>query len=118
MTGCAPSFRCGARRRQGLVREMKTLLAALALTSAACAARPKATAKALKRFEPWTPLSYPEGSIGWDIETFPWKELEPFYGQRPAKEGAAEPSRHPAEPGGSNGIAIAPSRTASGAAML
>jgi acyl-homoserine-lactone acylase len=77
--------------------------------------------KVIGRFEPWMALSFTEGSIGGDIESIDLAALEKFYGQPPpAAPGSARLDRDAVEefPGGSNGFAIAPSRTASGHAML
>jgi acyl-homoserine-lactone acylase len=82
------------------------------------ATHPGTVPRVIRRFEPWMPLAFSEGSIGWDIEKVSLKELESFYGKQPARDVAARPDRVPTEPGGSNGFAIAPSRTASGAALL
>ena len=74
--------------------------------------------KVISRFEPWMVLAFTEGSIGWDIETVSLRELEAFYGQqakRGRKDEAAVPLRRP---GGSNGIAIAGSLTASKNTLL
>lgn len=78
---------------------------------------PEVKPKVIKRFEPWMALSFSEGSIGGDIEDVSLKELEKFYGDSAAVIAAAEPS-HPREPSGSNGIAIAPSRSMSKRALL
>jgi acyl-homoserine-lactone acylase len=59
-------------------------------------------------------LSFTEGSIGGDIESVDLAHLEEFYGHHPV---AYVPEEKPSK-GGSNGFAIAPSRTASGHAML
>jgi acyl-homoserine-lactone acylase len=83
------------------------------------ATHPDTTAKVLKRFEPWMPLAFSEGSIGWDVEKVSLPGLEAFYGKRaPGDLAAAAPDTLLPEPGGSNGIAIAPARTAGGAALL
>ena len=82
---------------------------------------PAVKPKVLTRFEPWMVMSFTEGSIGWDIERVPLEQLAAFYDKKPAKSGPAPApadQEGPEEPRGSNGIAIAPSRTASGAAML
>jgi acyl-homoserine-lactone acylase len=69
---------------------------------------------AITRYEPWMALAFTEGSIGGDIESVNLGPLEEFYGgHRVANVPQAAP-----EKGGSNGFAIAPSRTASGHAML
>ena len=79
--------------------------------------------KAIRRFEPWMALSFTEGSIGGDIEHVSLANLAAFYGEKAApdapdtgdgeREGAVG-----AEPTGSNGIAVAPARTANGHALL
>ncbi len=78
------------------------------------ATHPQARPKVLDRFEPWMALSFTEGSIGGDIERIDLQALERFYGGT-AKSMAAEVDP---EPRGSNGIAIAPSLTQSGKALL
>jgi acyl-homoserine-lactone acylase len=82
------------------------------------ATHPEVKPKVLTRFEPWMVLSFTEGSIGWDIETVSLAGLEEFYGKHPARQIAELEPVGPPEPGGSNGIAIGPARTASGGAML
>ncbi len=86
------------------------------------ATHPSVKPKVLARFEPWMVMSFTEGSIGWDIERVPLEQLAAFYEKRPAPS-APSPGQGAGqgvmpEPGGSNGIAIGPSRTQSGAAML
>ncbi len=75
--------------------------------------------RVVQRFEPWMALSFTEGSIGGDIEKVPLDALEAFYGAPgdPPRPTSA-PDAGPVEPGGSNGIAIAPSKTASHHALL
>lgn len=86
----------------------------------------------IAHFEPWMALSFSEGSIGGDIESVDLDALAQFYGPaRPplgvlavptvapaAPRLGAETFVLPAEPRGSNGFAIAPSRSASGHALL
>jgi acyl-homoserine lactone acylase PvdQ len=85
---------------------------------------PAVIPKVLHHFEPWMALSFTEGSIGGDIESVDLSVLEKFYGQPPASASntPAFVAEHPIvadeNPGGSNGFAIAPSRSASGHAML
>ena len=102
---------------------------------------PEVEPRVLTRFEPWMALTFSEGSIGGDIERVSLDELEAFYGrqgQATASLGAGaglaaestaaailphvasslvEPDPD-AEPTGSNGIAIAPSISATGNALL
>jgi acyl-homoserine-lactone acylase len=75
---------------------------------------PNTKPKLLQRFEPWMALAFSEGSIGGDIERVELDELEQFYGSTP-KLPAREPE---GEPSGSNGFAIAPSKSATGSALL
>ena len=85
----------------------------------------RVTPKFIRRFEPWMALSFTEGSIGGDIEKVDLAKLKEFYGAPPAAPaqadlpGAAAPGEltEPV-PGGSNGFAIAPQRSASGHALL
>ena len=79
---------------------------------------PKVTPRAITHFEPWMPLSFSEGSIGGDIERVSVSALKAFYEKTPlAKVAQIDISRRE-EPGGSNGIAIAPSHTANGKALF
>ena len=107
------------------------------------AKHPAVKPKVIHRFEPWMALSFTEGSIGGDVETIDLRLLEKFYGGRSppaaAKSGTRGSTAQPvaaareappgeashgqasagaASPGGSNGFAIAPSRSASGHALL
>ena len=79
--------------------------------------------KLLHRFQPWMPLLFSEGSIGGDIEAISLTKLKEFYGdgsdatilddiQMDGGDGLER------EPKGSNGFAIAPSKSATGNAML
>ena len=79
---------------------------------------PTVRPRVITRFEPWMALSFSEGSIGGDIERVSLSGLEEFYGNRPVNRVAVEPPREFREPTGSNGIAIAPSNTAAGRALL
>jgi acyl-homoserine-lactone acylase len=78
---------------------------------------PQVRPRVIRRFEPWMALSFTEGSIGGDIESISLDGLEGFYGQGPIKK-VSERSGLTEEPAGSNGFAIAPSRTATGHALL
>ena len=72
---------------------------------------PEVKPKVITHFEPWMALTFSEGSIGGDIETINLNQLEAFYGRR-QESAAANEERDPGmDPGGSNGIAIAPSNT-------
>lgn len=72
----------------------------------------------LTRFEPWMALAFSEGSIGGDIESIDLKALEALYGKRTQLAQADPGNGFGPEPRGSNGFAIAPSRSASGHAIL
>src|ERR1700731_4892208 len=78
---------------------------------------PEVKPRVIQRFEPWMALSFTEGSIGGDIEKVNLNQLQAFYGKAPVSEPPVgdEP---PAEPSGSNGMAIAPSNTAGHHALL
>jgi acyl-homoserine-lactone acylase len=90
------------------------------------AKHPAVKPKVIRHFEPWMALSFTEGSIGGDIETVDLGALEKFYGQTKTPPDAVPAAALPpvagsageASPGGSNGFAIAPSRSASGHALL
>jgi acyl-homoserine-lactone acylase len=88
---------------------------------------PEVKPRILKRFEPWMALSFTEGSIGGDIERVNLNQLQAFYGkdadheayyQDPGKRLPDADESQTAEPGGSNGMAIAPSNTAARHALL
>lgn len=81
------------------------------------AKHPEVKPRVIKRFEPWMALTFSEGSIGGDIERVNLGQLQAFYdkGFRPAPSTDAN---QPAEPTGSNGIAIAPSNTVAHHALL
>ncbi len=79
---------------------------------------PEVKPKVLTHFEPWMALSFTEGSIGGDIERVPVSQVEAFYGARKVALTDDELGRRLKEPAGSNGIAIAPSRTVDGHALL
>lgn len=82
---------------------------------------PEVQPRLLKRFEPWMPMYFSEGSIGGDIERVSARKLQAFY-----EEGISFPEttelearkKAEIEPQGSNGIAIAGNLTQSGNAML
>ena len=78
------------------------------------AKHPDVKPRVIAHFEPWMALSFTEGSIGGDIERVNLAQLEAFYGKLPVAALALVET----EPSGSNGIAIAPSRTASHHALL
>ena len=80
---------------------------------------PRVHPRAIARFEPWMALSFTEGSIGGDIEDVPLDGIRAFYAGKPvAARRVADPDALLRDPSGSNGIAIAPSNTSSGHALL
>jgi acyl-homoserine-lactone acylase len=104
---------------------------------------PQVTPRVLHRFEPWMALSFTEGSIGGDIERVALGPLRDFYGAKTARSRAdgslegdtdagatfldrpwpkvasrLDPPDPDNEPGGSNGIAIAPANTLNHHALL
>lgn len=81
------------------------------------AKHPEVKPKVIKHFEPWMALTFSEGSIGGDIETINLERLAEFYGG--GDKVSVNEERDPdMDPGGSNGIAIAPSNTATRHALL
>lgn len=78
---------------------------------------PEVKPRVLRRFEPWMALAFSEGSIGGDIERIDLAPLARFYGERIIATAALDPRGY-REPSGSNGIAIAPARTAAGHPLL
>lgn len=82
------------------------------------ARHPEVKPRVIQRFEPWMALSFTEGSIGSDIETINLEQLQAFYSNSPVAASTNDQPDLWAEPGGSNGIAISPSNTAAGRALL
>jgi acyl-homoserine-lactone acylase len=81
------------------------------------ATHPEVKPRVITRFEPWMALSFTEGSISSNIERISLKGLEAFYSPEDPTVPAIEKKRVD-EPSGSNGFAIAPSRTKDGKALL
>jgi acyl-homoserine lactone acylase PvdQ len=89
---------------------------------------PEVKPRVIKHFEPWMALSFTEGSIGGDIERVNLNQLEAFYSKPPVIqarnntppiiEAAYLHDSDPAEPTGSNGMAISPANTANHHALL
>jgi acyl-homoserine-lactone acylase len=97
---------------------------------------PEVKPRVITRFEPWMALSFSEGSIGNDIDQVNVSQLQAFYGNGPLKVGSMTPGGAfdraaraadvaraiedavEKEPGGSNGMAIAPKNTTAGRALL
>jgi acyl-homoserine lactone acylase PvdQ len=82
------------------------------------ATHPAVKPKVITHFEPWMAITFSEGSIGGDIETVSIKDLQAFYEKTPAPTPTAADLGQFVEPRGSNGIAIAPSNSASHHALL
>jgi acyl-homoserine-lactone acylase len=74
--------------------------------------------RVITKFEPWMALTFSEGSIGGDIESISLAGLEQFYGKEATVPASRDSMPLDLEPRGSNGIAIAPSNTANGRALL
>jgi acyl-homoserine-lactone acylase len=79
---------------------------------------PEANPQVITRYEPWMPMFFFEGSIGGDIESIATGGIKAFYEGNKALAFAQPLEELLTEPQGSNGIAIAPSLTESGNAML
>jgi acyl-homoserine lactone acylase PvdQ len=80
---------------------------------------PEVKPRVIRRFEPWMALSFTEGSIGGDIERVNLGRLQAFYGKDAVRQAFYQaPESREVEPGGSNGMAIAPSNTAAHHALL
>jgi acyl-homoserine-lactone acylase len=82
------------------------------------ARHPQVKPRVINRFEPWMALTFSEGSIGGDIETINLTQLQAFYGNSPVVRNLNDEDDLPAEPRGSNGMAIAPSNTLRRHALL
>lgn len=82
------------------------------------ARHPQVTPRVIKHFEPWMALTFSEGSIGGDIETVNLSQLRAFYENGPVAVATNDERDLPAEPAGSNGMAIAPSNTVGRHALL
>src|SRR2546427_1231138 len=101
------------------------------------AKHPEVKPRVIRNFEPWMALTFSEGSMGGDIETINLNQLQGFYGNAstamPANDSSGtggSPVNHAqdarvtdeseleTEPGGSNGVAIAPSNTSARHALL
>lgn len=74
--------------------------------------------RVFQKFEPWMALTFSEGSIGGDIERVNLAQLEAFYSKVPVSQNSPAFDDDIEEPGGSNGVAIAPSNTVNHQALL
>jgi len=81
---------------------------------------PEVTPKLITHFEPWMPMYFSEGSIGGDIERVSTRKIKNFYDSSNKKMAVSDGliRLKDDEPRGSNGFAIAGSKTKSGKAML
>jgi acyl-homoserine lactone acylase PvdQ len=83
---------------------------------------PEVKPKLLIRFQPWMPFLFSEGSIGGDLESISVNRIKDFYGTGHVESAQEEVDHNDEapepEPRGSNGFAIAPSRSANGNALL
>jgi acyl-homoserine lactone acylase PvdQ len=79
---------------------------------------PEVKPRVIQHFEPWMALSFTEGSIGGDIESVNLNQLQAFYAKDLPRQAFNRDPEIEAEPRGSNGMAIAPSNTASHHALL
>ncbi|MDD5542203.1 MAG: penicillin acylase family protein [Acidobacteriia bacterium] len=79
---------------------------------------PEVKPKVIKKFEPWMALSFTEGSIGGDIEHVNLAQLEAFYGKTQTAMAISSSVDETLDPGGSNGVAIAPANTVDHHALL
>jgi acyl-homoserine lactone acylase PvdQ len=81
---------------------------------------PDVKPRVMLRFEPWMALTFPEGSIGGDIERVNLKDLQAFYDKDSQIQVSSELGGDSVltEPGGSNGMAIAPANSAVHHALL
>jgi acyl-homoserine-lactone acylase len=84
------------------------------------AKNPDVKPKLITHFEPWMPMYFSEGSIGGDIERVSARKIKDFYDSNhkmtAVNDGLIRLKDD--EPRGSNGFAIAGSKTKSGKAML
>ncbi|MCK8493347.1 penicillin acylase family protein [Spirosoma sp. RP8] len=91
---------------------MKSLLDAFADgTNYYLYTHPAVTPRLLKRFQPWMPLMFSEGSIGGNISVVSIDRLKDFYEHRKTSW-IYDFDKFERDPVGSNGFAIAPSKSA------
>ena len=83
------------------------------------ATHPTIRPRLLRRFQPWMPLLFSEGSIGGNISVVSIERLKAFYSQKKSSSWIdTDFGKKDREPTGSNGFAIAPARSANGHALL
>lgn len=78
---------------------------------------PDVKPRVLRRFRPWMPLMFSEGSIGGNISVVSVDRLRDFYEQRKTSW-HYDFDKYEREPVGSNGFAIAPAKSATKNALL
>lgn len=78
---------------------------------------PEVRPQVIERYEPWMALSFTEGSISQNTNRISPQALGDFYGDRGVAWAPPEDPRF-MEPVGSNGIAVAPTNTDNGHALL
>ena len=100
--------------------ETKKLLDAFAAgTNYYLATHPAVRPRLLRRFQPWMPLMFSEGSIGGNISVVSLERLKNFYSQQKSSSWIdTDFMRADREPVGSNGFAIGPAKSASGHPLL
>ena len=100
--------------------DLKKLLDAFADgTNYYLATHPTVRPRLLRRFQPWMPLMFSEGSIGGNISVVSIERLKAFYSQKKSSSWIdTDFGKKDREPTGSNGFAIAPARSANGHALL
>ncbi|MVM35598.1 acylase [Spirosoma sp. HMF4905] len=79
---------------------------------------PEVKPRLLKRFQPWMPLMFSEGSIGGNISVVSTERLKAFYEQRKSTSWNINFDHYERESIGSNGFAIAPAKSATKNALL
>lgn len=98
---------------------MKKLLDAFADgTNFYLATHPAVKPKLIKRFQPWMPLMFSEGSIGGNISVVSTDRLKAFYTNNKSTSWVNDFEKYEREPVGSNGFAIAPAKSATNHALL
>ena len=98
---------------------MKSLLDAFADgTNYYLYTHPDVKPKLLKRFQPWMPLMFSEGSIGGNISAVSTERIKAFYEHTKATSWLNDSDHYERESVGSNGFAIAPAKSATKNALL
>lgn len=98
---------------------MKNLLEAFADgTNYYLYTHPSVKPRLLTRFQPWMPLLFSEGSIGGNISGISTERIKAFYTNLKWTSQVYDFEKHEREPTGSNGFAIAPSKSATKNALL